>query len=44
MFTPCIQGNLKNLSKIGVTDDFKERMAQHVRTPYQGFTCFFKLF
>ena len=37
---PCIQGNLKNLSKIGVTDDFKERMAQHVRTPYQGFTCF----
>lgn len=37
---PCIQGSLKNLCKIGVAVDFKDCMDQHVRTPYQGFTCF----
>lgn len=32
---PCIMGGTKNLCKIGVTDNFKERMSQHVRTPYR---------
>lgn len=36
---PCIMGGTKNLCKIGVTDNFKERMSQHVRTPYHGFNC-----
>ena len=36
---PCIMGGCKTLSKIGVTNNLKTRMTQHLRTPYQGFTC-----
>ena len=36
---PCIMGGCKTLSKIGVTNNLKARMTQHLRTPYQGFTC-----